>query len=151
LFSYQANASRDGCGSQDTVGTNSHNKQCLDEITQVAAQELKLTFNEKTQLFPLSQGVDYVGWHFYLTETGKVIRRLRTSNKRRFKRRMKAFAQKYRDGEMELEQIRQSLASYAGHLKHGHTYRLKRRVYSKLVLVRPSETVHQENGAGESL
>ena len=59
------------------------------------------------------EGADYVGWHFYLTDTGKVIRLLRTSNKRRFKRR---------------------LSSYNGHLKQGHTYRLRNNIYSKFVL-----------------
>ena len=34
----------------------------------------------KTQIFPISQGVDFLGFHFYLTDTGKVIKRLRTSN-----------------------------------------------------------------------
>ena len=66
-------------------------KKCLAELREVAAKELKLEFNQKTQIFPLSQGVDYVGWHFYLTDTGKVIRKLRTSSKKRFKRRLRYF------------------------------------------------------------
>lgn len=112
---------------------------CLAELRETAKQRLKLEFNDKTQIFPLSEGVDYLGWRFYLTETGKVIRRLRTSNKRRFKRRLKAFRQKYQKGEMELEAIRQSLASYNGHLQHGHTWKLKEKVYRDFVLVRNPE------------
>ena len=34
----------------------------------------------KTKIFPISQGVDFLGFHFYLTDTGKVIKRLRISN-----------------------------------------------------------------------
>ena len=64
--------------------------ECLHEIRGYAEEELKLEFNQKTQIFPICQGVDYLGWHFYLTDTGKVIRRLRTSNKHRFKQRLKA-------------------------------------------------------------
>ena len=111
-------------------------KSCLAEIRRFASDVLKLEFNEKTQIFPVSQGVDYLGWHFYLTESGKVIRRLRTSNKRRFKRRMKAFRKQYENGEIELDAIQRSLASYSGHLKHGHTWKLKNRVYGRFVLVR---------------
>ena len=37
-----------------------------------------------------------------LTDTGKVIKRLRTSNKRRFKRRMKRFQKQYREGRITL-------------------------------------------------
>lgn len=119
-----------------------HLQVCLAEITEVAARELKLEFNQKTQIFPVSEGVDYLGWRFYLTESGKVIRRLRTSNKRRFKRRLKAFQEKYRRGEMDLDAIRRSLASYSGHLKHGHTWKLQGKVYGSFVLTRaPKEDI----------
>lgn len=120
-------------------------RRCLAEISEVARKELELEFNNKTQIFPISAGVDYLGWRFYVTETGKVIRRLRTSNKRRFKRRLKAFAQKYTAGEMEMEQIKQSVASYNGHLQHGHTWKLKKKVYAKFVLTRPAEGFDGKN------
>ena len=113
-----------------------HLKTCLAEIRAFAAEKLKLEFNEKTQIFPVSEGVDYLGWRFYLTDTGKVIRRLRTSNKRRFKRRLKAFREKYRNGEMDLDAIKRSLASYNGHLKHGHTWKLKTKIYGNFVLTK---------------
>lgn len=51
----------------------------------------KLELNAKTQIFPIAEGVDFLGFRFYLTDTGKVIKRLRTSNKRRWKRRLKKF------------------------------------------------------------
>lgn len=125
-----------------------HLKACLAEITQVARDFLKLEFNEKTQIFPVSEGVDYLGWRFYLTDTGKVIRRLRTGNKRRFKRRLKAFQEKYRNGEIELEDIRRSLASYSGHLKHGHTYKLKAKVLRGFVLTKAPKGA-QDDPAGQ--
>lgn len=127
-----------------------HLKACLGEIRAYAAEKLKLEFNEKTQLFPVSEGVDYLGWRFYLTDTGKVIRRLRTSNKRRFKRRLRAFQKRYRAGELELEAITRSLASYNGHLKHGHTWKLKAKIYGSFVLTKD----HKEEPAdmtGETL
>ncbi len=70
----------------------------------------------------------------YHPDTGKVIRRLRTSNKRRFKRRLKKFQQQYSQGEIIADKIKQSLASYNGHLKHGHIWKLKKKVYGKLNL-----------------
>lgn len=103
-------------------------KVCLAEIEAFAAERLKLEFNEKTQIFPVSHGVDYLGWHFYLTDTGKVIRRLRASNKRRFKRRLKTFKARFRAGECDYSEIRTSIVSYMGHLKHGHTWRLRKKL-----------------------
>lgn len=115
-------------------------RRCLNEIRDVARNELLLELNNKTQICPVSQGVDYLGWRFYLMDSGKVIRRLRTSNKRRFKRRLKAFQHKYADGEMELEQIKQSIASYNGHLQHGHTWKLKKKIYSGFVLTKKAKS-----------
>jgi hypothetical protein len=88
--------------------------------------------NSQSDLSVITKAKD----RFYLTDTGKVIRRLRTSNKRRFKRRLKTFQKKYRNGEMELADIQRSLASYRGHLKHGHTYRLSTKVYGSFVLTK---------------
>lgn len=111
-------------------------KQCLAELRKYAKDILKLEFNQKTQIMPISQGVDYLGWHFYLTDTGKVIKRLRTSGKRRFKRRLKSLRKKYAAWEIGLDDIKRSLASYQGHLKHGHTWKLRKNTYSRFVLSR---------------
>ena len=96
--------------------------------------DLKLEFNHKTQIMPISQGVDYLGFHFYLTDTGKVVRRLRTSNKNRMKRRINSFRKAYERGDIELDAIERSIASYKGHLKHGHTYRLRVQISKNLTL-----------------
>lgn len=128
-----------------------HLKACLAEITVIAEKILKLEFNSKTQLFPVSEGVDYLGWRFYLTDTGKVIHRLRTSNKRRFKRRLKAFQEKYRRGEMDFEAIKRSLASYNGHLSHGHTWKLKAKIYGGFVLTKAPRAIANMDMAGRSL
>lgn len=103
------------------------------------AEKLKLEFNEKTQIFPISEGVDFLGFRFYLTDTGKVIRRLRTSNKKRWKRRLKKFQEEYRTGDKSLEEIGRSIVSYRGHLSHGHTYRLRKKVMSNFVLTKAAK------------
>ena len=103
------------------------------------AKDLKLEFNEKTQITPISEGVDFLGFRFYLTDTGKVIRRLRTSNKRRWKRRLKKYKEEYRVGNKSLEGITRSVASYSGHLAHGHTWKLRKKVMGSFVLTHASK------------
>ena len=98
------------------------------------AKELHLEFNQKTQIVPISEGVDFLGFRFYLTDTGKVIRRLRTSNKRLWKRRLKKYKEEYRVGNKSLEDITRSVASYSGHLAHGHTWKLRNKVMGGYVL-----------------
>lgn len=118
-------------------------RHCLDEIKRLAA-ELKLELNQKTQITPLSQGVDYVGFHFYLTDSGKVVRRLRTTNKRRFKRKLKAMRKTYEEGGIELEEINQRLASHLGHLSHGDTWRMRARTMAHFVLRRRSTSSNRD-------
>ncbi|MCH4154199.1 MAG: reverse transcriptase/maturase family protein [Saccharofermentans sp.] len=98
--------------------------------------EDRLEFNEKTQIFPMSQGVDFLGWHLYLTDTGKVIKRLRTSNKKRFKKRMKCYQKRYATNHISFDEITRSVRSYNGHLQYGHTWKLRKHIYNNLVLTR---------------
>ena len=109
-------------------------KECLMGMKGYVEQKRKINFNEKTQIMPLSQGVDYLGFHFYLTETGKVVKKLRDSNKRRMKRKVKRYRHAYRKGIMKEEDVKRSLVSYMGHLSHGDTWKLRQHILSHLVL-----------------
>ena len=109
-------------------------KSCLAEIKSYAENELKLTLNEKTEIFPIKNGVDYLGWHFYLTESGKVIRKVRQCTKVKYKRSLCYFQKAYADNNIELEKIMQTLASYRAHLSKGHTYKLQKSVLNDFVL-----------------
>lgn len=111
-------------------------RECLRQIRELCEGELRLELNEKTHIFPLKNGVDYLGWHFYLTETGKVIRKLRQSRKKRLKRRIKVLQQEYAAGRKDLEGIKRSIASMQGHLIHGHTYRLRKKIYGNMVFTK---------------
>lgn len=84
--------------------------------------------------------MDFLGYRFYLTDTGKVIKRLRTSNKRRWKKRLKKFKEDYRNGNKSHEDIARSIASYRGHLSHGHTYKLQKKVMGGFVLTHAPKT-----------
>jgi RNA-directed DNA polymerase len=117
----------------------SYLQECLRQMRELCYNDLKLELNEKTQIFPIRHGVDYIGWHFYLTDTGKVIKRLRTQNKKRLKRRMKGLQKGYAEGRLELEDIKRSMASTNGHLAHGHTYRLKSKLYNETVFIRKNK------------
>lgn len=109
-------------------------KVCLLKLREFLADKLKLELNEKTQIFPIRNGVDYVGFHSYLTETGKVIRKLRKKSKQKMKRKIHRFNEAYSKGEIDFEKVRQSTASWIGHAKHGNTYNLRKNIMGKLKL-----------------
>lgn len=120
--------------------------QCLAQMRDYAESVLHLEFNQKTQIHSVEQGVDYLGFHFYLTPTGKVLRLLRQQNKKKFKRKLRAFRRLYRNGEIDSTQIGKSLVSYRGHLQHGHTYHLRKQIWSELVLRRGTSAPYTQDG-----
>lgn len=91
------------------------------ELEEVLNSKLKLDFNRKTQLFPLKNGVDYLGFHFSLSKTGKIIRRLKTQTKKKFKRRVKSLRNSVATGIIPKERANEIINSYVSHMKHGHT------------------------------
>jgi len=119
-------------------------KDCLATLLQFAADDVKLVFNEKTQIFPIANGVSYLGFHFYLTEAGKVIRKVSSAAKYRFKRSLNEMKKDFATGSVEYPEIRQRLCSYLGHLEHGHTYRLREKAIREFVLVRGNMDVRED-------
>ncbi len=109
-------------------------KYCLCEMQQHLEQERKLELNQKTQITHIRNGVDYLGFHFYLSDSGKVIRKVKQQTKQRYKRKLQKLQEKYALGEMKLPDIKQVLCSYHAHLAHGHTYKLRRKTMANFVL-----------------
>ncbi len=114
-------------------------KWCLRKMEECVEDELKIEFNSKTQIFPIKNGVDFLGFHFYMTDTGKVIRKLRQSSKKKYKKRLKKLKEDYNSGLIDYDEIKKVLHGFNGHLARGHTYRLKTSVLRDFVLVKKEE------------
>lgn len=79
-----------------------------------------LELNGKTNIFPLRNGLDFLGFHTYLNDSGKVIRKVRRSSKFRMSRKLRAFEAKYKSGEMTRKEIEDSYRSWRAHASHGN-------------------------------
>jgi DNA-binding transcriptional MerR regulator len=117
-------------------------KMCLAEIKELV-ESLGLELNPKTQIFPIKNGVDYLGFHIYLTETGKVVRKLRRTSKKAMMRRLAAMQEQYAKGEVDYKKVKQRINSWIGHAKHGHTYHLRKHILKDAVFQR--QTVKEED------
>lgn len=106
-------------------------KQCLRQIRWYLGK-LKLELNEKTAIFPLRNGIDFLGFHTYLTDTGKVIMKLRRSSIERMNARCKMWAKAYPKGEISKEKIIECFKAWNAHAAHGNTYTLRMK-YKKRV------------------
>ena len=55
---------------------------CLEKISEVCEKELNLELNAKTQIGIASNGIDFLGFRHVLTNSGKVVRKMRLSSKK---------------------------------------------------------------------
>lgn len=110
-----------------------HDRECLkvylEKLNEFVREDLKLIMNRKTEIFSMTEGVEFLGWRFFLTETGRVIRRMRPQSRYRMKRKLKKMYAAYEAGEIPYERVRAGRDSYEGHMKHGDTYYLRKNVF----------------------
>lgn len=109
-------------------------KLCRCKLENYINNNLRLDFNSKTQIFPLKNGVDYLGFHFYVSQGGKVIRKVRQQTKKKYKRKIKYLEYAYLNGFVETEEIKQILSSYRAHFSYGHTYKMQKKILNGFVL-----------------
>lgn len=93
---------------------------------------LRLELNEKTNIFPLRHGVDFLGFHTYITESGQIIRKLRHSSVKRMKGKIKKWKKDYPTGKATKQEILDSWTAWDAHAAHGNTYTLRREIAAKV-------------------
>jgi len=77
----------------------------------------------KCVVLPVRVGVPFLGWRVFPDH-----RRLRRTTGVRFQRGLQELAAAYADGEVTLAQVKASIMSWIGHLKHGDTWGLRGRL-----------------------
>lgn len=105
-------------------------KYCLEVITEFL-KTLGLELNSKTQVFPFKNGINYLGFHTYITDNGKVIRKLKNQNKRNAQRKFLKMAKKVSSGELSEEKFQASYTAWKNHISHGNCYKLGKAIDKK--------------------
>lgn len=98
------------------------------EITEQYARR-GLELNDKTQISPLKNGVMFLGMHLYLTETGKVIRRLRPSNIRYARVHIRENAEAVADQRMTEESFWKRYAAWDNHASYADAYKVRQKMH----------------------
>ena len=91
-----------------------------------------LELNKKTGIFPLRNGIDFLGFHSYLTESGSVVQKLRRDSIKRIRSKICFWREAYKRGEIEKEAILQSFGAWDAHAAYGDTHELRSK-YAKQV------------------
>lgn len=106
--------------------------QCILRDVRALMDSYGLELNQKTAIFPLRNGIDFLGFHSYLTDTGAVIQKLRRDSSKRMKNKIKYWETAYPAGEATKQEILRSFDAWDAHAAHGDTYSLRRQYADRL-------------------
>lgn len=106
-------------------------KYCLEVIIEFL-KTLDLTLNNKTQIFPLKNGVSYLGFHTYITDKGKPIRKLKNQNKRNAQKKFSKMAKLVANGKLSEDKFNASYNAWKNHISHGNCYKLSKSMDEKI-------------------
>lgn len=99
-------------------------KKCL-SIIKDHVESLGLKLNtKKTQIFPIKQGIKFLGFTFHLTNTGKVIRKINKENVIHEKRKLKRMRKLVDKGILAKDHVDECYTSWKAHVKQGNTHNL---------------------------
>ena len=102
-------------------------ERLLDDLRRLYG-ERGLELNQKTQIYPLKNGINFLGMHLYLTDTGKVIRRLRPKNIRYQRVHIRENASMVAKGMMTEESYWKRYEAMDAHIAHADTKTLRRKM-----------------------
>lgn len=100
----------------------SHDKESLKRALSCIREHLNalgLSLNAKTEIVPMRKGIKFLGFHVYLTEDGRVIRKVYGSKKRAELKKVRRCAKLVMNGDMTLPKYNEIAGSIKNHLSHG--------------------------------
>lgn len=110
-------------------------KTCLGHIQRVC-NELHITLNlKKTKIIKLSKGFTFLKCRFYLTKTGKVVKKIYKTSVTKMRRKLKKFLLMMQSGVLTMQDVYQAFQSwraYARHFDAWHTIKSMERLFDDL-------------------
>lgn len=117
-----------------------HLQSCLECIQKICDQ-LHITLNtKKTRITKLSKGFTFLKCRFFLTDTGKVVKKIYKKSVTNLRRKLKTFQTMYLDGILiyqDVYQAFQSWRSYAARFDAWHTIRNMEVLFDQLFFPYP--------------
>ncbi len=102
-----------------------------ESIAMFLHERLRLNLNSKTSIFPISRGVDFLGYRAWVTH-----RLLRKRSIIGMRRKLNALAERYGTGEISLDTVQPVIASWLGHAKHANSYNVRKKLLGSVVFKR---------------
>ena len=110
----------------------SHDREYLESCMAKAKgylQGLGFELHEKkTRVYPLSEGIRFLGFDYYLTETGKVLMIIDPKNVKRERKKLRRLVEKSKRGYLPKEKVDESYRAWRNHASKGNSFQLLRRM-----------------------
>lgn len=90
---------------------------------------------KKTTIYDLSKGIEFLGFRFFLTDSGKVLMLIKSENVKRERRKLRRLVAKSKRGNIPRDKVDESYSAWRNHASKGNSYRLLQRMdayYSNL-------------------
>lgn len=121
------------------VSDKSSAQQCLECIGQEIKGE-NLVLNAKSQIIKTCNGVEFLGWHFKYSLSGKIVQKVKQQSKKRILAKCRYNYFLVSNGQKTVENYLISLSSYRGHLLQGHGWYLYRKIITSFSLTYGKKT-----------
>ena len=92
-------------------------RKCLKQLKEKLIQ-INLQFNDKTQIYALKSGIEFLGVRYRYSENGKIYDKLKQQSRHRFLKNVKRLKFYAKNDLISREQLTNSLAGLSGHIKH---------------------------------
>lgn len=79
---------------------------------------------KKTRIYPLKDGIDFLGFTFRLTRTGKVLMLIQSRNVKAQRRKLRRLVTKSKRGHIPRSKVDEAYAAWRNHASKGNSYRL---------------------------
>ena len=99
---------------------------CLEVIEgKLAEKDMKLN-KKKTRIYSLRKGILFLGFWFYLTDTGKVMVHIDPKKVKHERRKLRRMAGLVKKGEKTREQVDEHFDSWMRHASYGDSYNFQK-------------------------
>ena len=116
-----------------------HDREDLDRIRRAIGRQVEklgLQLNRKTQIHHLRHGISFLKWHYVLTDTGKVIRKMNRKKITKERHKLKKLAIKVIDGDMPESAMDDSFQSWEANANRGSSHFEIRRMRAYYLLMK---------------
>ena len=103
-------------------------ERCCEEIKgQLKAIGFEVN-EKKTRLYPLREGIRFLGFTFHLTDTGKVLMQINPKRVKAQRKKLYRLVQKAKQGAVPRENVDMAYAAWRNHASKGNSYHLLQRM-----------------------